>query len=152
MKHLLLSVAIVGSIGISARAADIHDQRPAQVGITFTVHHGGSPAAPSTWLRVQELTPGAAAERAGVRRGDVITEFNGQAINFRDEVDLLLTIAKLEVDKPATLTIYRGNQRQTITVIPTRMSSAQYEQWKAAVAMLQAQRAQRAALQAPPPK
>lgn len=154
MKKLLPCVLILAAVATSALAADVRsaDQRPAQVGITFSVHHGGSPSAPSTWLRVEELTPGAAAERAGVRRGDVITEVNGQAINVRDEVDLLLAFARLEVDKAAVLTVFRGSQRQLLTLFPTRMSSANYEQWKAALAMLQAQRAQRGAIQAAPPK
>jgi S1-C subfamily serine protease len=151
MRRISVSVLIMVSFIASAAAAEVQpgDPRPAQLGMFCTVHHGGSPAAPSTWIRVEQLAPGAAAERAGLRAGDMITEINGEPLKFHDEVELLLAIARLEVGKPATLTVLRGNQRQTITVLPTRMSAAQYEQWKVGLVMLQAQRAQRAAAAAP---
>jgi len=153
MKRLIRDSLIIVAIAASVHAVGLQpDARPALIGIFFTVHHGGSPAAPSTWLRVEQVTPGAPAERAGMRPGDVVTELNSQPINFRDEVELLLALAKMEVDKPATMTVLRGQARQTLTVIPTRMSAAQYEQWKVGLTMLQAQRAQRAAAAAAAPK
>ena len=150
MRRLFLNLTIAAAFVVSAGAAEVQraDPRPAQLGMFLSVHHGGSPAAPSTWLRVEQVAPGAAAERGGLRAGDIITELNGEPVS-RDEVDLLLTMAKLEIDKPAVFTVFRGSQRQTITVLPTRMSAAQYEQWKVSLAMLQAQRAQRAAAAAP---
>ena len=75
---------------------------------------------------VSSVEPGSAADRAGLRQGDVITELNGQKIvdtnQFRNR------IAATEPGTEVTLTIFRDRQRQQVRVRLQELSdSAQAE-------------------------
>ncbi|NLT66541.1 MAG: DegQ family serine endoprotease [Acidobacteria bacterium] len=75
---------------------------------------------------VSSVEPGSAADRAGLRQGDVITELNGQKIvdtnQFRNRV------AATEPGTEVTLTIFRDRQRQQVRVRLQELSdSAQAE-------------------------
>src|SRR5262249_25302284 len=60
---------------------------------------------------VSQVNPGAAAERAGIRRGDVITAVNGAPVN--DGNSLRNQIARMQPGSEVTLSITRdGRERQ----------------------------------------
>ncbi len=63
---------------------------------------------------VNEFWPDAAAERAGLKRGDVILEVNGNPVS--DPLELKFRIASLRVGSDATLTILRPDGREMIAV------------------------------------
>jgi Do/DeqQ family serine protease len=63
---------------------------------------------------VSSVEPGSAAERAGVRRGDVIKSFNGQEI--RDYNALRSRVADSKPGSRSTLTIVREGREQTLNV------------------------------------
>jgi Do/DeqQ family serine protease len=66
-------------------------------------------------LVVTQVQPGSAAERAGLRKGDVITSFNGEEANdpnvFRNR------IASTAPGSEVTLTILRSGREQRLTAI-----------------------------------
>ena len=63
---------------------------------------------------VNTVTPGSAAERGGVKRGDVITSFNGQPVG--DYNTLRNRVAATKPGTSATVGIIRSGKEQTLTV------------------------------------
>ncbi len=68
----------------------------------------------ATEVRVVEVTKNGPADKAGVRRGDVITAYNDQPITAARQ--FTLGVAQSRVGQPATLTIRRGQQLHHFTV------------------------------------
>jgi serine protease Do len=67
---------------------------------------------------VRNVSPGSAAEKAGVRAGDVITAFNGSRV--RSLGDLREQLSTKTDEKPATLSVCRNKSSVTLTVeLPT---------------------------------
>jgi len=64
---------------------------------------------------VGAVTPGSAAEAAGIKPGDVIAELEGQAVaRFED----LQSVVRLHPGQPLALVVVRGDQRLALTVTP----------------------------------
>lgn len=63
---------------------------------------------------VGEVEPGSPSEKAGLKSGDVITEFNGQPINGVN--DLLLAVADCAPGAKANLKYLRDGQEHTVKV------------------------------------
>jgi Do/DeqQ family serine protease len=64
---------------------------------------------------VNDLTVDGPAERAGLKRGDVILSVNGRSIESQD--DLRLTISEMAPGTPATLDVSRDGKALTIKVV-----------------------------------
>ncbi len=63
---------------------------------------------------IDSVTPGGAADLAGMRAGDVVTQFNGLPITNR--IDLTAQVRTLPGGTEATLTYVRGTQTYTVRV------------------------------------
>jgi serine protease Do len=63
---------------------------------------------------VGDVKPGSPADKAGMKSGDVITVFNGQPINNKN--DLLLAVADCSPGQEASLTYIRDGKEHTIKV------------------------------------
>jgi serine protease Do len=63
---------------------------------------------------VSEVIQGSPAEKAGVRAGDVITEYDGKTIERANDLPIL--VAQTAVGKNVNLVVQRENQRVPITV------------------------------------
>ncbi len=73
---------------------------------------------------ISDVAPESAAEKAGVRPGDVLLKLNGVPVTARffEEVPLVYQrVAALEIGKPAELTVLRDGKEQTLSAIPTVM-------------------------------
>jgi len=65
-------------------------------------------------ILVRSVNPGSAAEKAGVKAGDVITSFNGERL--RSLGDLRQKLSARNDDKPAKLGVLRNKSNMTLTV------------------------------------
>jgi S1-C subfamily serine protease len=65
---------------------------------------------------VISVAPGSPAERAGLREGDVMIEFNGQPIPSIDALHKLLTADQIGISLP--LTVARGTEKLTLSISP----------------------------------
>lgn len=63
---------------------------------------------------IREVFPGSPAEKAGVQRGDVIVEFDGQSYN--DVQKLRLRVADTQVGRRVPLTVLRDGKRVPLTI------------------------------------
>jgi S1-C subfamily serine protease len=136
MRAVVFAISLCASIAFPLSAAE-GEHRPAELGMLLTLSR--SSADPSrAWLVVRGLGPGTPAERAGIHAGDLVVEIAGQPITFKNELELLLGLGRLEPGKPVHLTVVRDRKRQDVELVPRRMGDPQYEQWKATIAALQA--------------
>jgi serine protease Do len=71
---------------------------------------------------VAQVEPGSAAARAGVKTGDVITDFNGQPVV--DASDLPARVGQAEPGKPARLDIWRNGAATTLTVTLDKLADS----------------------------
>ena len=78
------------------------------------VRFHGLPAA--SGVLVISVAPGSPAARAGLREGDVMVEFNGQALPSIDALHKLLTSGQISVE--SRLTIIRGTEKLTLAITP----------------------------------
>ena len=78
-------------------------------GIKYTSTEQG----PSTL--VHQVLKGSAAEKAGIRKGDVITHINGEATPFFNDI---LRIVSLSAHDPLDLTIKRQNEQINLIITP----------------------------------
>jgi regulator of sigma E protease len=70
---------------------------------------------PKTRLQLAEVTPGMAADRAGLRRGDVIVALDGKP---DPEQQALIAYIKSNPNKPLRFSILRDGQPMDVTVTP----------------------------------
>lgn len=63
---------------------------------------------------VAKVNPRGPADRAGIQRGDVITEFNGRPVE--DNVELVAMVMATKPGTSVPVTIVRNKQRQTLSV------------------------------------
>ncbi|GAA1684583.1 trypsin-like peptidase domain-containing protein [Microcella alkalica] len=63
---------------------------------------------------IDQVAPGGPAEQAGLRSGDVITEFNGVPIT--DQIDLTAQVRVLAAGDSAELSYVRGGRSESVTV------------------------------------
>ncbi len=63
---------------------------------------------------IDSVSPGGAADRAGIRAGDIVTQFNGLPITNR--IDLTAQVRKLPGGTETTVTYVRGGQSFTVKV------------------------------------
>lgn len=54
------------------------------------------------------------AERAGVRQGDIVTEFDGKPV--KDARALAEEVASVHPDTPATVELFRAGRKQTVNI------------------------------------
>jgi serine protease Do len=74
---------------------------------------------------VNSVTPDGAAERAGLKRGDVITAVNGRAV--KDSNSLRNEVSQLMPGSDAKVTIVRGGKEQTLGVRLGELQAARDE-------------------------
>jgi serine protease Do len=68
---------------------------------------------------VAEVNPGSPAEKAGIQRGDIIVDFNGQAINEMNELPRL--VAATKPGTKATVKVLREGKEKTFQVNVTEL-------------------------------
>jgi S1-C subfamily serine protease len=67
-------------------------------------------------ILVVSIEPNSPAQRAGLREGDILVDFDGQPVAGIDDLHRLLTEAR--VGARASVTILRGAEKVTLIVVP----------------------------------
>jgi serine protease Do len=92
--------------------------RGARIGVSVTDIEGEDAKAPKSGVLVETVTPGGPADKAGIKAGDAITEFDGDRVRSVTQFSRLVMETTPGHSVPATLS--RGGQRVTVTVTPER--------------------------------
>lgn len=92
------------------------DGKRGMLGIALDADSGG--------LRVNAVTPGGPAERAGIRDGDLITAVDGKSMHAGNS-DVLA--GELAAGKPVTLSVLRDGKPLQLKVTPERFQSADWQ-------------------------
>ncbi|WOB43346.1 trypsin-like serine protease [Thermoleptolyngbya oregonensis NK1-22] len=71
---------------------------------------------------VMGIVPDSPAAKGGIRRGDVITQVNGQAITRADQLQTL--VENSELGKPLQITVKRGDLTRTLSVRTAELQPA----------------------------
>jgi regulator of sigma E protease len=71
---------------------------------------------PSLTTKIGDVSPGAPAEQAGLRKGDVVESVDGVAVKSWE--DLAAAIRSGSPGKPLQITIRRGGEEKTVAVAP----------------------------------
>ena len=64
-------------------------------------------------MTVESVTPGSAAEKAGLRKGDVILEMNGEAMAKRRDISRLI---RRDAGKTGKFKLKRGESEVTLNI------------------------------------
>jgi len=67
-------------------------------------------------VMVSSVEPGSAAERAGIRTGDILLAIDGQTITGAD--DLIRALTGEKIDRSVALDVLRGTERLTVSLTP----------------------------------
>ncbi len=83
--------------------------------LTFTPDFGSSAAGTSNYAQIAGLVPGAPADQAGIKPGDIVMAFNGAPIqgldNFRE-------LTQANAGSEVTITIQRGSEIFDVSLTP----------------------------------
>jgi S1-C subfamily serine protease len=110
MKRVIVGVVTVWALASTAFAQDPLILRAAgsQIGVSISDGDAG--------VVVNVVNVGSPAERAGFKSGDVVVEFDGQAV--RSAQQFTRVVAETRPDKAVTAIVRRNGARQTLTVTP----------------------------------
>ena len=94
-------------IGVTVRDVEDDDAKQAKAGVI-----------------VEEVAGGSAAEKAGIKNGDAIVEFDGERV--RSVRQLTRLIQETPTGRKVPAVVMRGGQRVSVTVVPERRSGLRF--------------------------
>jgi serine protease Do len=97
-----------GRIGVTLRDQEETDTKPASAGVT-----------------VDEVTSGSPADKAGIKAGDAIVDFDGERVRSVRQFQRL--VSETPTGRKVSMTLLRGGQRVTVSVAPERGSSMHFD-------------------------
>jgi S1-C subfamily serine protease len=74
-----------------------------------------------TGALIREVEPGSAADRAGLRPGDLVTRIDGQQVRGWDE--LVVAVRRVDVGQTVPMVVVRDGRELTLRVTPTEKRS-----------------------------
>ena len=106
-----LTLAVAGAVSLAAQ--DRNDVRVfgvdgAQLGIRVSDSANG--------VRVDDVNAGSPAEKAGIREGDVVVEFDGERV--RSAMQLTRLVRETPEGRPVAVAVMRDGKRQTLQATP----------------------------------
>jgi serine protease Do len=98
--------------------------RSSQIGVTVRDVDEDSKAATTTGVVVDEVTGSGPADKAGIKSGDVIVEFDGERV--RSVRQLTRLVQETPVGRKVSAAVSRGGQRVTVSITPERGSNVRF--------------------------
>jgi serine protease Do len=96
-----------------------------QIGAAVSDVAAGDAKQPKAGVLVETVTPGGPADKAGIKAGDAITEFDGERVRSVRQFSRLVQESSPGHAVPTVLS--RGGQRVTVNVTPERRSTDDFE-------------------------
>jgi serine protease Do len=98
-----------------ARALDLVG-RGAHIGVSVRDVEHADARDPKAGVVIEDVTPGGPADKAGMKTGDTITEFDGERV--RSSLQFTRLVHETPNGRGVTAVLSRGGQRITVTVTP----------------------------------
>jgi serine protease Do len=128
MKHIKfgiffvgLAIAIGGAVAVTAQDRQVERRRPdvmvldgrgAQLGVRIGDVDTKEPAG----ARIEQITPDSPAEKAGLREGDVVVEYDGERV--RSARQLTRLVQETPGGRTVKITVMRNGQKETVDATP----------------------------------
>jgi serine protease Do len=109
LRKVVQLVGGAGQIGVSVRDVDNDDTKQPRSGVV-----------------VEEVRSGSAAEKAGVKDGDQIVEFDGERVRSVRQFTRL--VQDTPIGRSVPVVVLRGGQRTTLNVAPTRGTGWRFDE------------------------
>ena len=94
--------------------------RGAQIGVTVTDGESTDAKQPKAGVTVETVTPGGPADKAGVKAGDTIAEFDGERV--RSVMQFSRLVRETAPGSAVSASLLRGGQKMTVTMTPENRS------------------------------
>lgn len=94
--------------------------RGARIGVTVAEIEGDDAKQPKAGVVVEVVSPGLPGEKAGMKTGDVITEFDGERV--RSVIQFSRLVQETPPGRSVAVVLSRGGQRMTVNVTPESRS------------------------------
>jgi serine protease Do len=94
--------------------------RGTRIGLSVSDIEGGDAKQPKAGVIVDAVTPDGPADKAGIKTGDAITEFDGERVRSVRQFSRL--VSESSPDRGVPVTLSRAGQRVNVTVTPERRS------------------------------
>lgn len=138
-KTAALAVAVAGAAGVGAALAPLAHAQSGEARVVTprmdVFAFGGSRLGvsvsdldasdvkdrPAAGVRVDEVDEGSPAEKAGIRKGDVVVEFDGERV--RSVRQLTRLVNETPAGRTVSAAVLRDGQRVSLTVTPTETSA-----------------------------
>jgi serine protease Do len=133
LAGVLIATAGVSGGGSPLQRWDGDDQKiqaleilggTSQLGLTIRDIDENDPQQPKAGVIVDEVKSGSAAEKAGIKTGDAIVEFDGERVRSARQLTRLVRETPVGRKVPAVLS--RDGQRVTVTIAPERGSGFRF--------------------------
>lgn len=102
------------------------EQRPGWLGLGFTRETDGA----RQWLQVRIIVSGGPADKAGLAVQDVITAIDGKPLAFKDDLDLLEFLGRIQPAHDVCFDVLHKQAHKTVCVTPSEMTADFYDRWK----------------------
>jgi serine protease Do len=109
LRKVVQLVGGAGQIGVSVRDVDNDDTKQPKSGVV-----------------VEEVRSGSAAEKAGIKDGDQIVEFDGERVRSVRQFTRL--VQDTPIGRSVPVVVVRGGQRTTLNVAPTRGTGWRFDE------------------------
>ena len=124
-----LAVAIGGAISVAAQDRAerprpnvmVLDGRGAQLGVMVSDVDAQAPQG----VRIDDVNPGSPAEKAGLREGDVVVEYDGQRVRSARQFTRL--VQETPDGRTVKIAVMRNGQKQTFDATPENRVASNFE-------------------------
>jgi serine protease Do len=120
-RHAVLAGAVAAAVLAPARAADAQTMsRSSRIGVSVSeIEDAAKDAkAAKAGVIVDSVTPGGAADKAGIKAGDAITDFDGDKV--RSVRQFMRLVQETPSGRTVPVSLSRGGQHLAVSVTPER--------------------------------
>jgi S1-C subfamily serine protease len=102
-------------------------------------------------MKIQKVTAGSPAERAGLRPGDVVTMVQDGPVDFGDDLDFLLFLQQRKPGERLTFGVLRDGRVVRVPIVLAVMPDEARPKWERALETARRRRIEREAARSPVP-
>jgi S1-C subfamily serine protease len=147
MNRMMMAYLLVAALAVPAAAQQAAKPLP-WLGMGYTWMQPADGRRP---MKIQKVTAGGPAERAGLRAGDVVTMVQDGPVDFGDDLDFLLFLEQRKPGELLTFGVLRDGHAVRVPVVLGVMPEAARPKWEQALEMARRRRIESEGARSPQP-